>query len=560
VNRKSVSTIAAILATLALIACADDVGAPDRAGAAKSADSLIATVPKYAEARVFKDSAVTRADTLTQSRIDSINNLMVDTTWLEQSIHISAADNPDQFMMYDPNPAVLWPGNLVQGKSLATGVPQAVPIADRAPAKVFIAVVSGDSSGTSQKMYRTVSQPSGSAVVQAMNEILLGYKGTSAAKYTFTQEKVHSATQIDFTLGFGYSGPAATVDGRFGFQMSNAESRIAVRLTQQFFAMAVDDPQGAAGVFGASVTPDALKPYVGDGNPLCYISSVTYGRVFILVYESTASELALSQALNFAYSGGVASGSITDTLTYNQVMSKTKVSVTQIGGDAAAGLLLTSPKNFKTITDFLSKGANFSPTNVGAPISYTVKYLRDASLVRMSSTMEYDYVQRTPLASRSKPTNSTFGVFLSHVYITTSSDPNGGDGGVGMEVGITNDSTGKDSVVYGAPWNHPDAMWDLGQDAMKTGNTFSLNWTTPQFTVPDAPGRRIYIQFWANEYDDKRYWATTRVYIEYDPIARKWRRSNTQQSLTQATLFNVGGDTNVQFNLQVRRNGVQITQ
>jgi hypothetical protein len=550
-----------LAAAAAIAACSDDT-APNRAANAARSDSVIASVANFSEAPVFHDSAVTGADTVLVSRIDSINNLITDTTWLEQTIHVSAADNPDQFMMYDPNPAVLWPGNLVQGKSVASGVPQSVPISDRAPANVFLAIVSGDSSGTAQKIYRTVDQPSGSSVTQAMNDILAGYKGTAPAKYSFTQEQVHSATQIDFTLGFGYSGPATTVDGRFGFRMADAESRIAVRLTQQFFSMAVDDPQGAAGVFGPSVTAESLAPYVGDGNPLCYISSVTYGRLFVLVYESAASELELQQALNFAYSGGVASGSISDTLAYNQVMAKTKVSVVQIGGDASAGLLLTDPKNFDNITGFLAQGASFSPSNVGAPISYTIKYLRDASLVRMSSTMEYDYTERTPLASHSEPTASTFGVFLSSAYVTSSTDPSGGDGGVWMQVGITDDLTGSDSVIYNAPSNNYDgrSFWDLGQDAMTTGTTFGLNWTTPQFTLPNATGKRFYIDLWANEYDAARDWKSVRVYLEYDPAARTWRRSDQGQSLSQMLLQNVGGDTNVQFNFQVRRNGGVLSQ
>jgi hypothetical protein len=326
--------------------------------------------------------------------------------------------------------------------------------------------------------------------------------------------------------------------------------------------MAVDDPQGAAGVFGPSVTAESLAPYVGDGNPLCYISSVTYGRLFVLVYESAASELELQQALNFAYSGGVASGSISDTLAYNQVMAKTKVSVVQIGGDASAGLLLTDPKNFDNITGFLAQGASFSPSNVGAPISYTIKYLRDASLVRMSSTMEYDYTERTPLASHSEPTASTFGVFLSSAYVTSSTDPSGGDGGVWMQVGITDDLTGSDSVIYNAPSNNYDgrSFWDLGQDAMTTGTTFGLNWTTPQFTLPNATGKRFYIDLWANEYDAARDWKSVRVYLEYDPAARTWRRSEQGQSNTQMLLQNVGGDTNVQFNFQVRRNGGVLSQ
>ncbi|MFI5234629.1 MAG: thiol-activated cytolysin family protein, partial [Gemmatimonadales bacterium] len=334
----------AVLAT-ALAACNNDPS-PTVTQDGTNITKLVDSSGKYHEGPVSTDSTVTAVDTTQTSRLDSINNLITDTTWVEQTIHVSAADNPDQFMMFDPNASTLWPGNLIQGQSIASGVPQSVPVSDRAPATVFLAIVSGDSSGSANKIFRTVNRPSGSSITQAMNDILSGYHGGTPAKYSFSMEQAYSASQINFTLGFGYTGPAANATGSFGFAMSNAKSRYVVRLTQQYFTMAMDDPQGAAGVFGSSVTAGSLAPYVGNGNPLCYISSVTYGRVFYLIYESQASSLQLQQALSFAYNGGVASGSITDTASFNQVMSQTQVQLFQLGGDPGAGLMLSNPTNF----------------------------------------------------------------------------------------------------------------------------------------------------------------------------------------------------------------------
>lgn len=549
-----------------VVACNNDPS-PTTTRDATNITSLIDSSGKYPEGPVAHDSTVTAVDTMDTSRLDSINNLITDTTWVEQTIHVSAADNPDQFMMFDPNAATLWPGNLIQGQSIASGVPQAVPVSDRAPATVFLAIVSGDSAGSANKFYRTVGDPSGSSVTQAMNEILAGYQGGTPAKYNFSMEQAYSASQINFTLGFGYTGPAANASGSFGFAMSSAKSRYVVRLTQQYFTMAFDDPQGAAGVFGPSVTAGTLAPYVGPGNPICYISSVTYGRVFYLIYESQASSLQLQQALSFAYNGGVASGTVNDTASFNQVMSQTQVQVFQLGGDPGAGLTLTDPRNFDSITSFLSKGADFSPTNVGAPISYTIKYLQDASLVRMNSTMEYDYTARTPIATGVKASTSNFVVALPDVYIPSSTDPNGGDGGVWMRVGIHDDVTNTDSIIYSAPSSNSDAgyggtpggeFWDFGQDAMKTGTTFQVNWSTPNFTVTDSAGRHIWMDLYGNEYDDKRYWQSTRVQLDYDPMSRQWRSSDPQKSLTTATLTGVGSDTDIKFDYTFTRNGVKL--
>jgi hypothetical protein len=55
--------------------------------------------------------------------------------------------------MYDPNANVLWPGALVQGKSVASGVPDIIPIGPnhRKEGKVTLSVLNGDGSSVKNK-------------------------------------------------------------------------------------------------------------------------------------------------------------------------------------------------------------------------------------------------------------------------------------------------------------------------------------------------------------------------------------------------------------------------
>lgn len=79
---------------------------------------------------------------------------------------------PDRFVAVNPNADVLWPGSLVQGKSLAGGVLDPIP-AHRAPGTITLTLASG-SGGT---FFRKLEEPSLSSVMQAENEILAGCLG-----------------------------------------------------------------------------------------------------------------------------------------------------------------------------------------------------------------------------------------------------------------------------------------------------------------------------------------------------------------------------------------------
>jgi len=537
---------------------------------AKNIDTLVSNVPEFQQAPTWS-TRVDSSSNDTTVTADTTGNQVDSTTWLVQNMSYSASSDPDDYMMFDPQASVLWPGNLVQGNSMASGVPNSIPITNRAPGNITLAILSGDSAGTANKFYRTINQFQFSTVNQAMNSILSGYHGGTPAKYSYSMEQVYSASQLNFDLSLGYTGPTVSASGDFGVNFSNSKTYFAVRLTQQFFTMVYDDPQGPSGVFGAGFTASELSPYTGAGNPVCYISSVTYGRIYILIYESDASAQDLQGALNFAYNGGVASGNINTSADFSKVMSQTTVQVTQIGGDPQSGLDAATALSYDKINSFLTLGADFSPTNIGEPISYIVKYLKDASLVRMNSVMQYTISQKTPISSSTSYTKSSINVFVSDLSITqnTLNEPNGG---CKVVAGLTNVLTGQDSVVWTSPINNgqgggtlydgTSGWYDFGATNMVSGTDFQLNFTIPQFKIDNNPNEKVWVDFWINDYNgntNQRNWAYQRLYLQYDQTQQMWVRSGPQgSSATQMPVSNpdVGGT----FNFTITINGVQLLE
>ena len=74
--------------------------------------------------------------------------------------------------------------------------------------------------------------------------------------------------------------------------------------------MAFQLPTSKEELFDPSVTPEQLGQYVGPGNPAAFISSVTYGRKFYLLIESTSSSVDIDASINASFGAAVAQGSL----------------------------------------------------------------------------------------------------------------------------------------------------------------------------------------------------------------------------------------------------------
>src|SRR5205823_4081207 len=146
--------------------------------------------------------------------------------------------------------------------SIASGVPTTIPIAERAAGNITLAIVSGGANAAPRT--KRVDDYRYSTVNGAMNEILSSYAGGTPAKYAFSMQKVYSASQLEFGLDVGYKGPTFEMSGKLNINWNEQKSRMVVKMSQKFFTMVFDDPEGPAGVFRADFDPARLSPYSGD--------------------------------------------------------------------------------------------------------------------------------------------------------------------------------------------------------------------------------------------------------------------------------------------------------
>jgi len=495
--------------------------------------NLITSVPQFVEA---EEKPLTKEILSSEehNEIVEMENYIYNTLWRCTKERYSASENPNQFMLFDPLASVLWPGNLVQGNSIASGVPNSIPVSPdkRKKGSISLAIVSSDVSGATNRYYREVEM-SLSKVNQAMNEILSGYRGGTAAKYNFSMDNIYSESQFAASLGAGFSvkfaGSRASASSSFGIDWSKKLTRVAVKLYQQYFTMTYDDPHGVSGVFNSNITLNDVVNYTGNGNPMCYISSVTYGRIYILVYESTANERQLNAALNFAYKGASTSGYVESETQYRDIMEKTSVRLMQIGGDPESGLSTATAADIGKIQAFLTKGANFSAQSVGAPLSYTVKYLKDAKLVRMNNTLEYEIEQCVALSSERELVESIFTVYFSTLDAIHGTNVSTFHVNSTIEVGIYNKLTGTTTTIWESPTdNNPLYVGKfLGVFTGNVEKSYLLDWNVPAFKVKSDPNLSIYFTF---DTEFRRYSLPSapearhlhKMYLDYDMELHRW--------------------------------------
>ncbi|CAM1340743.1 thiol-activated cytolysin family protein [Tenacibaculum amylolyticum] len=340
--------------------------------------------------------------TINEVKDETTGRALVEANCTTQEVSFDKTDS--DFFLINPNGSLLWPGNVVGARTIQEGAPASVPIygESRNDLEIGLTVISGTAASTST----VVKSPTPGTVRNQLNSILNNYYNSGAsfpASFEVSIERIHNASDLQFALNAGYSGYGVDVAGQLGLNFSEQKTRYAVTLKQRFFTATVTPKAGLIGSngwFNNSVTPGDLENYVTDyqnvepvnANPSAYIESVTYGRLFTLIYESSESAKDVSAALQFAYKG--ASGNINADVSakYNETLSTASVKVKQIGGNAQTGItagLQAISGNLNGINDFLQRGANVSATNPGYPISYKVNYISNNRPFKVTSNVSY---------------------------------------------------------------------------------------------------------------------------------------------------------------------------
>ncbi len=305
---------------------------------------------------------------------------------------VSITDGNDEFPLFNPNSAIIFPGNLLQGKTLDDATPESIPL-KRGKGTISYNIIDGNLQSTVK-----VDEVKLSSIRDAQNNIIFGSLADGdykvPANFNLTVEEVQSKEELALKLGVKFKTFNAKVSGSFSVDTSREVNTVLVKLTQQFYTMDFDVPTSSDEFFDESVTPEDLKQYIQADNPAAFISSVTYGRTFYMLFESTSSSQEMKTKLEVGYRtiGAAGEGEV-EFESFNS-LKDLSLQVIAYGGDAAE--TLDAVGNFRdnsSIGDFLSKIGKSSDIRTGLPLSYIANSVeRRSQVVGAKLATEYDVV------------------------------------------------------------------------------------------------------------------------------------------------------------------------
>ena len=331
-----------------------------------------------------------------------------------QPMQCDRSSSAGDFALLDPSPSILWPGSFIQGKSIrGKGGFTAIPyIAKRQPGRISLQVTSGEKSlGTAGEglWYEEVQEMRENEVAHAQSRLVHHWQESGApASTSYTMQIVHSPEEAMIASGVDLVKSGEKLKTFLSTGFDKKKSHVLVKLYQRFYTLGYEDPEGGGkGAFKSTIEQSDLSPYTGAGNPICYVSSVSYGHAYYFLYESSESSYDLLDALSASFKSF-----LDERRVENYVIKGVRVRMLEQGSstNAGQGTEISPEKVFK----LLEEGAQPSSKDVGVPISFTLKHLYDGQPVRMSNSLSYSY-DKVSYISRRK--SNSVAIFLKEIVV-----------------------------------------------------------------------------------------------------------------------------------------------
>ena len=331
-----------------------------------------------------------------------------------QPMQCDRSSSAGDFALLDPSPTILWPGSFIQGKSIrGKGGFTAIPyIAKRQPGRISLQVTSGEKSvGTAGEglWYEEVQEMRESEVNQAQSRLVRHWQESGApASTSYTMQVVRSPEEAMIASGVDLDKSGGKLKTFLSTGFDKKKSHVLVKLYQRFYTFSYEDPEGGGkGAFMSTIEQSDLAPYTGAGNPICYVSSVSYGRAYYFLYESSESSYDLLDALSASFKSFLDERRVD-----SYVIKGVRVRMLEQGSstNAGQGTEISPEKVFK----LLEEGAQPSSKDVGVPISFTLKHLYDGQPVRMSNSLNYSYDKVSYIPRRK---SNIVAIFLKEIVV-----------------------------------------------------------------------------------------------------------------------------------------------
>ncbi|MBN2353332.1 MAG: thiol-activated cytolysin family protein [Spirochaetales bacterium] len=295
------------------------------------------------------------------------------------------ANGFDETLCLDPTTSVIWLGSILDGNTITSG--GYIPITARRGPLTF-------SMGGPFVNVQSVTVPEAtlSKVREGIRDIVTsGVIGKTPNNTQFTSTSVYSLEQLGVSVGLNFHGWGLTVNGSFNFSNQNVRTRMFMKFLQVYYTLDIDEPVEPIDFFAPGTTWTDLSGQINGSVSPVYVASVKYGRIGTIAVESDYSEQEVEAALSAAYNAGIAGGGIDIGVTYTNIINNSTINVKIYGGSGEDGCQVTDCASF---INWVKAGAEYSIDDPGAPIAYTLKYLKDRSVARIVLADEY-YVRHT---------------------------------------------------------------------------------------------------------------------------------------------------------------------
>ncbi len=380
-HRKLARPALALVALLALAACGGQTGPVG------SVDAFVNALPGWDDVAppVVESIGEPTGETpvIDEETVDGVVYTCSTTPY-------SISKNPTEMALFNPDASVLWPGALIRGGShLALGSLELLALDRDKRAPLGISIQGGGVLGIPGGVSTVVDQPVGSTMREGINQLVANALGADVAVgagfSSFTSVESHSTVQTLVSLGLDARYLGAEASARLDYSKDASERTYTAYFVQRLFTIAVDLPERASSMFADGVSGADLSGLgVSATNLPLYIDSVSYGRILMFSFTSSASKERIEAALEFSYDspvGGVDGFAEAD---LQETLSTARIEVFALGGPN------TGVQNL--IRDG-SLDAYFEEPlaiNQVEPISFTLRNLGDNTLAKVGDTTSYE--------------------------------------------------------------------------------------------------------------------------------------------------------------------------
>jgi len=300
---------------------------------------------------------------------------------------------PEEFVMFSPPENILFPGALVQGKSLRdgnnTGEILPLDITQREMVRVSIPACQITNN------FREVL-PAQALVASAIASILAEAEaiGTNCiqSRLDFKNEIYRNENQraLKAKMSGKYFGFSANADT--SYSKTDTQNSIATVFRESMFTVQIQAPATPRGWFNDEFTSEILQEQIdlgnmGNDNVPGYVSTVTYGRIFTSTLTSKYSEKDLKFAMDFKYANPASSVSGDAAERSKKIRSESNLTIASIGGPPEASAAAIRTEDWTQYFGVTAKASD------AVPISFQIRSTSDNTPAVSQELTSYDRVQ-----------------------------------------------------------------------------------------------------------------------------------------------------------------------